>query len=298
MTSDGPVRRRSGEIAFDRLAGHPVLSRLATLALRAPLRVLGYHDVMDVEGFRTQMEHIVERYSPVTSSEVIGWLEGRPLPSDAVWVTFDDGDPSIVEHGLPVLEDLGIAATMFICPGVVGTDRAFWWQVADAVAPHEVGPLKLVPDETRTRRIEELRDRHIEETGSEFVRPQLTHEHIARWVDAGCDIGNHTWDHPLLDQCDPVEQERQITLAHEWLVDNVGGEQRLFAYPNGNRTDHARAVVERLGYSMALLFDHSLATVPRFELSRLRTNADSELLRFRSIVAGVHPLFHRLRGGC
>jgi peptidoglycan/xylan/chitin deacetylase (PgdA/CDA1 family) len=155
--------------------------------------------------------------------------------------------------------------------------------------------LKLLPNEERVARIEAMEAGYREEYGDDLRRTQLTKDHVRIWLEAGCDIGNHTWDHPLLDRCEPDEQERQIHLAHEWIADHVDPEHLLFAYPNGNATAFARGVLDDLGYSVAALFDHAMSRRRFMELSRLRTNADSDLARFRAIVSGAHPAVHRFR---
>lgn len=288
---------RTGEVAFDRLAGSPVVAGITRNVVRPPLRVLGYHHVIDPDGFFQQMEHLAAVYRPVTATQVIRWLEGERLPQDAVWVTFDDGDPTIVEEGLPVLRSLGIPATMFVCPGVVDTVQPYWWQVAEILDPDQIPMLKTIADDERRRRVQEMIERLREEESADIECVQLTEADIKKWVEAGNDVGNHTWDHPLLDRCSPAEQERQIVSAHEWMMDVVRPERLLFAYPNGNSSADARAVLDRLGYDVALLFDHKNVSGREREMSRLRTNADGDLARFRSIVSGIHPLVHQLRSG-
>jgi peptidoglycan/xylan/chitin deacetylase (PgdA/CDA1 family) len=275
-----------------------MVGRLARITVNAPLRVLAYHEIKDVDGFTAQMEHIAGRYRPVSVAEVLRWLNGGPLPPAAVWVTFDDADPTVVEHGLPVLDAYGVPATLFVCPGVVDTDRPYWWQIVELTAPGEVGPLKLVDDARRLARVAELTEVYAQRHGARPTRAQLTSTQLTRWLESGRDVGNHTWDHPLLDRCDEREQERQIVMAHEWIVDRVAPEHLVFAYPNGNGAPCADAVLDRLGYRVSALFDHRLAAmIASGRLSRLRTNADADLARFRSIVSGVHPTIHRLRGG-
>jgi peptidoglycan/xylan/chitin deacetylase (PgdA/CDA1 family) len=275
-----------------------MVGRLARITVNAPLRVLAYHEIKDAGGFAAQMEHIAGRYRPVSVGEVLGWLDGRALPPAAVWVTFDDGDPTVVERGLPVLERYGVPATMFICPGVVDTDQPYWWQIVESIAPGEVAGLKLVDDARRVDRVAELAEVFAQHHGVRPTRPQLTSSQLKRWLDSGRDVGNHTWDHPLLDRCDERHQERQIVMAHEWIVDRAAPEQLVFAYPNGNGAPRADAVLDRLGYRVSALFDHRLTSMTRGgRLSRLRTNADGDLARFRSIVSGVHPTIHRMRGG-
>jgi hypothetical protein len=78
-------------------------------------------------------------------------------------------------------------------------------------------------------------------------------------------------------------------------MEHIDPEHLVFAYPNGNTTAYSRGLLEDLGYSVAVLFDHAMARRRHMELSRLRTNADSDLSRFRAIVSGAHPAFHRIR---
>lgn len=296
MSGDPREGRSRIERVFDAVVGNTVSSRVLRSQFQAPLRILAYHEIVDPVGFRLQMEHIVHYYRPVDSEAVVQSLKGRRLPRRAVWITFDDGDPSVVEQGLPILQSLGLTATMFICPWSVGNDRPFWWQVADVVAPDQIPVLKTLPDAERVERVRSMEKAYQDEFGEALTRSQIRNDHLRRWLNAGCDLGNHTWDHPLLDRCEPEEQRRQIVLAHEWMADHVAPQHLLFAYPNGNATPHTRKLLQDLGYSVAALFDHSMARRRDMELSRLRTNADHDVARFRAIVSGAHPALHRLRG--
>ena len=290
----------------DRLLGSPAATALGFLLGRS-LRVLAFHGILDPTGFKEQMEWLVDRCTPVSASRVVGALSGAPLPAGAVWVTFDDGHPSVVEQGLPVLLSLGIPATMFICPGVVDTDKPFWWQVIERgieldvgfdqrpLTPAEVTRAKLLPDDVRRRMVEQVQVTIAEITGSRFTTSQLSTAHLERWIRAGNSIGNHTWDHPMLDRCTQLEQRRQVALAHEWIIERLAPDQLLFAYPNGNWTRDAEAVLREFGYHAATLFNHRLSDlVDPFKLSRLRTNADGDLSRFRATVSGTHPFLSRL----
>jgi len=290
----------------DRLLGSPAATALGFLFGRS-LRVLAFHGILDATGFRNQMEWLVDRCTPVSASRVVGALSGVPLPARAVWVTFDDGHPSVVEQGLPVLQSLGIPATMFICPGVIETDQPFWWQVLErgieldisfeqkALTPAEITRAKLLPDDVRGRMVEQVQVTIAEITGSPFTTPQLSTAQVEMWIRAGNSIGNHTWDHPILDRCPPPEQRRQVALAHSWIIERLAPDHLLFAYPNGNWTRDTEAVLREFGYHAATLFNHRLShLVDPFKMSRLRTNADADLARFQATVSGTHPLLSRL----
>jgi peptidoglycan/xylan/chitin deacetylase (PgdA/CDA1 family) len=122
---------------------------------------------------------------------------------------------------------------------------------------------------------------------------QLTSDELRTWLGAGNEVGNHTWDHPCLDQCPEIEQLNQIRSAHAWLTSLMGAPPTMFAFPNGNPSPAARAELLRLNYSTAVLFDHRLTRLDHADpllLSRLRVNATAPLGRFRLTLAGIrHP---------
>ncbi len=298
------------ERVIDAVGGSPPLARTVGAVTRHRLRILAYHGIADEERFADQMRHLRRTYRPVAADDVVAALAGaRPLPPRAVWVTFDDAEPSVVDRGLPHLERHGIRATLFLCPSVVDTDRPLWWQaVAGAWAagrrpppagrdggglPSLLRHLKQMDDATRRSRVAHLSD------GLDLRVSQVTRAQLRRFRDTGGTLGNHTWDHPCLDRCDPAAVEAQISRAHRWLTEECGEPPVLFAYPNGNHSETAEAVLGGLGYRVALLFDHRLADPagPPLRLSRLRVNAEDTPARFRSVLAGVHPVLHALRGG-
>jgi peptidoglycan/xylan/chitin deacetylase (PgdA/CDA1 family) len=275
---------------IDAVLGSRPVTGLFTACSASRLRVLAYHTVPDPQSFDEQLEYLTAAFHPVTQSDVIAAvLREKDLPSRALWVTFDDGDPSVLENGLPALERHGMKATMFICPGVIDTSDAFWWHAFEDM-PDRLRQLKSLPD--AERRIA------IREEAASPARRQLSSDELIRWTNAGHDLGNHTWDHPCLDRCDPDAQRGQVERAHNWFERELGFAPRVFAYPNGDYASTTEAVLEELGYAVGLLFDHRLARPHGnpLQMSRLRVDASGELRRFQAIVAGTHPAaMHALR---
>ena len=271
---------------------------------RAPLlRILAYHDVPDADTFESHLSYLVAKFE-VVAGPTLDTRSGRP----PVWITFDDGDPSIVDNGIGALSKQGVTATAFICPGVIDTNEPFWWQVITAAASiglkvagrpiteEEVNRLKSESDEVRRSRVAEIREQLAGSIGSPVLRRQLTSRELRRWIDSGHTLGNHSWDHPLFDRCDPDQQVDQIAVAHTWFSDKGFAAPRWFAYPNGNATEVGREHLLALGYEAALLFDHRLTPLDgRFELSRIRVNGIDSLDEFIPKVAGIHPATMRLR---
>ena len=112
--------------------------RAALTAQGHRFRILAYHGVPDTDTFARHMARVSDHFTPVGPHEVVAALDGgAALPHDAVWVTFDDGDASVVDHGLPALIEHAVPATMFVCPGLVTSQEPFWWEITDRAV--EVG---------------------------------------------------------------------------------------------------------------------------------------------------------------
>lgn len=290
--------RRPSPDAVTRLLGHRLMVDSALRLTAGRLRVLAYHAVPDPRAFSEQLDWLVDRCTPVSEAQVIAALDGsRPLPPRAVWLTFDDAYPDVVEHALPILEAKATPATLFVCPSVVDTNTAYWWQVVASVRM-DPGPFKLLADRERRRRIDALADQYRNAHGRRLGFAQLSLDQLHRWVASGRAVGNHTWDHPLLDRCEPEEQRHQIVAAHDRLTTLTGAAPRSFAYPNGNWSATAERVLREIGYGCAVGFDHRMARpgrTDRLRLSRLRMDALAPPARARAITSGLHPMLLHLR---
>jgi peptidoglycan/xylan/chitin deacetylase (PgdA/CDA1 family) len=273
---------------------------------RACLRVLAYHGIDDPDTFEEHIAYLAARYRPVSVAEVEDAAHGGSgLPPGAVLITLDDGHPSVLETGAPILARHGVPALAFVLPGLMGTTRPFWWdevRVAHELAAGSgrggsatlVQQLKRIPDSERRQ--------HLRELGSACAVPtarQLSAADLHDLRAMGVEIGNHTWDHPCLPRCTAEDVATQIEQAHILLSGWLGFAPTAFAFPNGDFDERARPVLRRLGYRLAFLFDHRMAKLPvpdSFAVSRLRVNSDTGIDRLKIILSGLHPRLHQLRG--
>jgi peptidoglycan/xylan/chitin deacetylase (PgdA/CDA1 family) len=275
------------------------------------LTVLAYHGIDDAASFRHQLTYLARATRPVSLDEVLTAMRGgRSLPARAVLLTFDDGHRSLLETGLPLLQERGFPAVAFIVPGVLDTDQPFWWTETEQLLGQGgrserypgltpaamVWRLKRVPDAERLEVIAELRETA---NGPSPRTPQLRRAELPLLEGAGITIGNHSVTHPCLPHCDDAKAVAEVTEAHRLLRDALGREPAAFAYPNGDWDQRAEQALAAAGYETAFLFDHrSNPSTPRHPLriSRLRVNSTTSLGRFAMIVSGLHPALHRARG--
>jgi peptidoglycan/xylan/chitin deacetylase (PgdA/CDA1 family) len=285
----------------------------AIFQLRASrsLTVLAYHGIQDADMFERQLDYLRHTHRPVAIDEIINALDRRTgLPRRSVLVTFDDGDRSVHDIGLPLLQDRGIPAVAFVVGGLVDSEEPFWWEeVEDLVesgattaavsqaAPDEV--VKALKRVTNSQRLAAIHDMRQVSDRVPRRRAHLTGRELLSLERAGIAVGNHTLTHPCLPRCSDLEVTREVSETHEVLTRALGREPIAFAYPNGDWDGRAAALLRDLDYKAAFTFDHRLSHWPprdALRISRVRVDAHTSLDRFRAIVSGLHPAIHRLRG--
>jgi peptidoglycan/xylan/chitin deacetylase (PgdA/CDA1 family) len=157
-------------------------------------------------------------------------IDGRRLDGMAA-VTFDDACSGVVQHALPVLQDLGVPATVFAVSNVLGASSTW------------------APPGTRTMTADEL-----DEVGRAGVR-----------------IGSHTRHHPDLLALDESALDSELAGSRADLEEIVGGPVDHLAYPFGYHDERVRAAARRAGYKAGFTFlDGRVETgLDRYRLPRL-----------------------------
>jgi peptidoglycan/xylan/chitin deacetylase (PgdA/CDA1 family) len=275
------------------------------------LAVITYHAVHDGDVFDDHLDVLAESGTFVSLEDVAANVtDRRPLPSRPTLVTFDDGDPSVLHTAAPRLHARGIPAVVFLITDLIGTDRVVWTiEVEQLVAsggrtaldPTTDGRalarmLKGCPDDVRLHVIEELRDTA---TGGRPTAPQLSAADIAHLGRLGVAVASHTKTHPCLPQSSDDVIDREVAGSREVLADLLGQPPIAIAYPNGDHDSRSRRAVSRAGYAVAFGFDHRLSPIPPndpYAISRLRMNAHASGNRVRTVVSGLHPAIHHMRG--
>ena len=100
------MRRRGRRLWGTAVVSVAVWAATAATLSRGRLRILAYHDVSDASRFAAQLDLLADGYRTVTGPVVANWLEGRgSLPDRPVWITFDDGDPTVLDVAAPMLAE-------------------------------------------------------------------------------------------------------------------------------------------------------------------------------------------------
>jgi peptidoglycan/xylan/chitin deacetylase (PgdA/CDA1 family) len=212
-----------------------------------------HHDV-DPETLDVQLGALSKRYSLIALRDCIEALEsGRmdTLPPKPLVLTFDDGWRGNYDL-LTVFRKYGITPTIFICSGIVGTSRQFWWSAVDDAG--EAQRLKTVSD---TDRLEALSARGYVETADSPERAALSRSEIEEMC-ATVDFQSHTVYHPILTRCDDARSWHEISDCREMLQRDYGLDIFAFAYPNGDYSDREVRFLADAGYRCAVTVETGL----------------------------------------
>lgn len=265
--------RRLKQAAFFllRMSGVPYLIR--EVLQRRRVTILVYHK-LSAETADRHFAALLRKFNIISLADYMNSrTDGRkPLPPKPLIVTFDDGHQG--NYALkPVLEKHGIPATVFLCSGVVGTNRHFWFETEMEEGLRQ--GLKRVSDEER---LETLTRLGFSETAEQATRQALSASEIDE-MKTFVDFQSHTVLHPLLPQCSAAKAWLEISDSKVQLEDKFGLSIYALAYPNGDYSEREIAAVKSSGYRCALSLDSGFnsLTTPEFRLKRICINDDAGL---------------------
>jgi len=164
-------------------------------------------------------------------------------------VTFDDAYTGAVHAGFDELRRRSIPATVFVPPGLLGTE-GFWW---DQVA--------VRPDEPLDYRIRQFALDHLEgrqervvrwasEEGllirdvPEHARPADAATIVCAASESAVTLAPHSWGHPNLSALSTADVRDEIVRSRAWVADQEVPWVDWFAYPYGLATAPALQAVQ------------------------------------------------------
>jgi peptidoglycan/xylan/chitin deacetylase (PgdA/CDA1 family) len=282
------------------------------------LCIVNYHRILespdpllesepDVATFRWHMELLAKCFHVMPLPEALNALENGCMPPRAVCITFDDGYRSIHDLALPILQEFGLPATVFVASGYItgnATVSNTMWndRIIEAVRrlPDEelnltavgLGRYSLLTEADRKAAANRLTEH------SKYLPPDLrlkltqtieglmsdphkadlmlTQEMVQNMSRQGIEIGGHTVTHPILTSLDDATARSEIVDNKRELEAIIGKPLRVFAYPNGKigvdfDERHVRMVMEA-GYVAACTTSIGAATKgdDRYMLPRCR----------------------------
>src|SRR3989338_3960849 len=237
-------------------------------------RILIYHRIADPQNdpyllcvspqnFHAQIKFLKENFRVVPLVQLVQEVRSKKLKNETVAITFDDGYVDNLHNALPILEEYGVPATIFITAGYVGGSKPFYWD-----APEGVDLNERVPMAKPSRILDRVG------TTSELGRPMTIDEaKTLSWAHL-IEIGGHTISRPKLDKIPENDQFREIAGGKRIIEKMLDIPLLSFAYPFGGKDSFDKTTIElikKAGFQYACSNIHKRVTnrsnvyaLPRF----------------------------------
>lgn len=217
------------------------------------------------ERFREHCELLREHYRVLPLCELVQRAREPERGRPRIAITIDDGYVDCSRIAWPILRESGLAATIFVATGLLGSGRAFWWdELIRLVMRHDDeltltagGPSRTWPVRSREQRLAAYREIWQELRASSDDRREAALAQLRRSAgepaaardeerimsreelrelagDERMEIGAHTVTHPRLSGLDLPQQRAEIAGSLDHLGGLLGRRPRAFAYPFGD----------------------------------------------------------------
>ena len=231
--------------------------------------------VKTMQQFEQDLDVLLRLADPVSLQQLVDWKQGRSPRPRGWFLSFDDGYRQLATDIAPLLQRRGIPATFFVCTSLVDNRQIFFEDLAgwiaaglQTVSPAEsqavLGlvaekqlPLQQVlharvPDWPLLYKLAEIV--RFDATGwLAREQPYLTSAQIRELLAAGFTIGAHSVDHPLFSEISPEAGLQQVRTSTQWLGEQFGIRDLVFAFPYGE-------------FQLSARFLRSLQSVPGLRL--------------------------------
>jgi peptidoglycan/xylan/chitin deacetylase (PgdA/CDA1 family) len=318
------------------------LPRLVARFNRRKTLVLEYHDVyagainpalnfdglhVRVRRFESQMRYLAARYHVVDLEQLLALQEASQYQKPLAAITIDDGYKSTYRYAFPVLQQLGLHATVFIVSDFCLYGRALWWdrlRTMIATTPHpslvvriqdteqqfplisrhdKLAALRRLSSEIHRlppQRREELLaklavDLDIEERGLATCEP-ISVDELREMVAGGVSVGSHGRSHDSFLHLTREELVAELTESKQVLESITGRPVMWLAYPYGEFSQTAIETAIGAGYRGAVTAIEGLNDGSRnpFMVRRIGVNDNMSLAHFIVAVSGLRDLLKTL----
>jgi peptidoglycan/xylan/chitin deacetylase (PgdA/CDA1 family) len=190
---------------------------------------------VDRSAFEGHCRILRECCSPISATQLLAALNGASLPPRPALVTFDDGYRSVLDLGLPILEEHEIPAAVFVCVEPIVRHEHFWYDSVYRARGEEAvaAARRIGTAEWRT-----LVDASATPAQASDTHRPMTVDELRRLAASPLiEIGGHTMTHLTLARASVEEQRDEIEKCRDNVTSLVGAIPAGFAYPYGLRPD-------------------------------------------------------------
>lgn len=254
-------------------------------------------------------------------------LAKEQLEGNCVAITFDDGYRNNITTALPILEQYGYPATIFLVSDLVGKKTTLWPnRVIAAIAETTCDmiqfrgrafDLSTMDKKCSASRNLQMLLKHeagenpslaveeIETACKTAIDPEFDTNHPFAVLDSTTirevaskgliAFGAHSASHPILSKLPDCRIEHEVSGSVRSIEAITGRACKTFAYPNGALADFDERSVESLKstnveFAVSTVQARNRRVNDPYRLSRWNISSDTSTLRFAATLLGLRPL--------
>lgn len=240
---------------FTRFAINTILRMtLAPLFIREVIQrhrvtIILYHRISH-DTAKKHLDALVAKYNVISLKDYIDARETNStarLPKKSLVITLDDGHRSNSSL-MKLVRAYDVKPTIFLCSGVVGTNRHFWFLEIDAEMRER---LKVISQEERLKELG-----RIDYTDQkEFADRQALSLSELNELKGVFDLQSHTVTHPCLTKCTDQKAWEEISASKSDLEKMLNSPITAISYPNGDYSEREVKMARDAGYRCGITVD-------------------------------------------
>lgn len=267
-----------------RFSGLPFLFR--EFIQKNKVTIILFHDIDQKTAF-TNFKALKKRYNIIRLKDfILKKSNSFKIPKKSLIITFDDGLKRNFEI-LPVIKEQEIPVTIFLCAGIIDTNRHYWDRIN--ISKEFVYNLKKKPDEER---LDSLKNWDFNETKEFENRQALSKEEIIKMQDY-VDFQSHTLFHPCLTKCSEGKAYKEVFESKKILEQNYNYSVYALSYPHGCYSEREIELTKKAGYNCGITVDYGFNTIKTnsFKLKRICVNDSGNIDELLVKTSGLWDFF-------
>lgn len=261
---------------------------------RKKVSILLFHD-MDLESAKRNFAYLKRHYNIIALNDYLDAIKDNnyhSLPHKALVLTFDDGHASNYKL-FPLVKELNIPVTLFLCSEIVGTNRHFWFR--HNINSSTVAYLKGLSNNERLQALDKLGFCQTKNYDTCQALQDLEIEEMKEFFD----LQSHTQFHPILPNCTEEEAFNEISKSKHDLENRYNLKIRSLSYPNGDYSERNIEMAKQTGYECGITVDagYNGPDSDLFRLKRLSVNdartLDELVVKASGCYILLKNLFHK-----
>ena len=203
------------------------------------------YKLKNIQSFREDIDFLLKHFQPISIEDLYLHIQGeKKITKPSFHLSFDDGLQEVHDIILPILEQKGIPATVFVNSAFVDNADLFYrYKASLIIDKNKSMKSKVLKIKYHERKLLNDLAQKLDIDFRDFLQkqqPYLTTEQLKTLQTKGFTIGAHSIDHPFYALLDEQEKIKQTLESCKYVKTNFSEKRSCFSFPfSGEGVNHS-----------------------------------------------------------